>query len=210
MHEERPCLATFILENFSRMGTLIIDNYDSFTYNLVHLLEPLTDQLTVWRNDKIDLEAVAGFDQIVLSPGPGLPAEAGQQPNLLAKYASEKPILGVCLGMQALVEHFGGTLRNLSRVAHGIATPIQISDSTDPLYAGLPASFEVGRYHSWVADETELPAIFQVSSQTDEGVVMSVKHSELPLWGVQYHPESIMTEHGTTLLKNWIKAVERG
>ncbi|MGD1848608.1 MAG: anthranilate synthase component II [Salibacteraceae bacterium] len=166
------------------MRLLVIDNYDSFTYNLVHYLEPLVAHCTVWRNDAVDLEEVARFDALVLSPGPGLPMHAGQLLDVLAHWSASKPMLGVCLGMQALVEHFGGSLYNLSQVAHGIATEIE-QEAFDPMYSGLPNRLAVGRYHSWVAQADQLPEVFEVTARSAEGLIMSVRHRSLPLWGVQ-------------------------
>lgn len=186
-------------------GLLILDNYDSFTYNLVHLLRDLGCQsLEVVRNDKIDLAQVASYDRIVLSPGPGLPSEAGLMPDLVKQYAASKPILGVCLGHQCIAEIFGGKLINLEEVVHGKATVTRVVDFTEPLFAGLPDSFLVGRYHSWVVDSQQMPEDLIVTSIDQQGSVMSIRHKDFNLRGVQFHPESVLTENGPQMLKNWL------
>ncbi len=185
------------------MKVLVLDNYDSFTYNLVHILRELCVDLDVFRNDQIGLDEVESYDKILLSPGPGLPSEGGIMPELLKRYAASKSILGVCLGHQAIGECFGGTLFNLPTVFHGIVTSIQL-EGDDPLFQDLPNTFNVCRYHSWVINEEDLPADLLVTSRDEKGTIMSVKHKELDVRGVQFHPESIMTEHGKQLMKNWI------
>jgi anthranilate synthase component 2 len=186
------------------MKVLVLDNYDSFTYNLVHMLRELNVDLEVFRNDEISLEEVNRFDKILLSPGPGLPSEAGIMPALLKKYSPIKSVLGVCLGHQAIGECFGGSLYNLPRVFHGIASDIEVLES-DHLYAGLPGTFRVCRYHSWVIAEENLPSDLIITSRDVSGTIMSIRHKTYDVQGVQYHPESIMTEHGMTLIKNWIE-----
>lgn len=186
------------------MKVLVLDNYDSFTYNLVHMLRELNVELEVFRNDEISVEEVAGFDKILLSPGPGLPSEAGIMPELLKQYSSSKSILGVCLGHQAIAECFGGSLYNLPTVFHGIATEIDVLEGSH-LYTDLPANFRVCRYHSWVIAEENLPPELIVTSRDAHGTIMSVRHQTYDVQGVQYHPESIMTEHGMALIKNWIE-----
>ena len=171
---------------------LVIDNYDSFTYNLVHYLQDLGCQVVVKRNDKLELEEVEPFDKILLSPGPGIPDEAGLLKEIIATYAESKSILGVCLGQQAIAEVFGGSIVNLETVYHGVATKVTLTDHKDILFDGLENSFEVGRYHSWVVD-TNLPDDLEVTSYDSNGQIMSLKHKKLDVKGVQYHPESVLT-----------------
>jgi len=158
----------------------------------------------VFRNDEITLKEVDRYDTIILSPGPGLPKDAGILEELIEKYAPTKKILGVCLGMQAIGEVYGGTLVNLKRVYHGVATPIDVLDKTDALYQGLPESFEVGRYHSWVIDNKDFPKEIKITSTEENGQVMSLKHKKYNVYGVQYHPESILTEHGKKIITNFL------
>jgi anthranilate synthase component 2 len=185
------------------MKILVIDNYDSFTYNLVHYLEDLNCDVTVLRNDKLELEDVEPFDKIVLSPGPGIPDEAGLLKPIIKKYAPTKSILGVCLGQQAIGEVFGGSLINLDEVYHGVATKVNISVDDEPLFKGLDKTIEVGRYHSWVVD-ANLPADLEATSFDENGQVMSLRHKTYDVKGVQYHPESVLTPFGKQILKNWI------
>ena len=185
------------------MHILVIDNYDSFTYNLVHYLEDLDCMVTVKRNDQLTIEEVADYDKIVLSPGPGIPDEAGLLKPIISAYAKTKPILGVCLGHQAIGEVFGGTLTNLDKVYHGVATPIQVLVD-DPLFAGLGMQFEVGRYHSWVV-EKPLPDELVLLAEENHGQVMAMKHRVHDVYGVQFHPESILSPEGKQLLNNWIR-----
>lgn len=187
--------------NFGRV--LVIDNYDSFTYNLVHYLEDLGCEVVVKRNDRLTLEEVAAFDKIVLSPGPGIPDEAGLLKDIIAKYAPSKRIFGVCLGQQAIGEVFGGSLVNLDQVYHGIATPIRIIKD-DVIFAGIPKEIEVGRYHSWVVSPSDLPDVLETTSVDDNGQVMSLRHKEYDVCGVQFHPESVLTPQGKQMLKNWL------
>jgi anthranilate synthase component 2 len=182
---------------------LLIDNYDSFTYNLVHYLEELGAQVTVRRNDKLSLEEVEAFSHIVLSPGPGIPDEAGLLKEIIATYAATKKILGVCLGQQAIAEVFGGRLENLSEVYHGIATPIKIIDPQATLFKDLPTEVVVGRYHSWVVSEA-LPESLKVTARDHEGQIMAIEHKEYPVHAVQFHPESILTPSGKKMLANWL------
>ncbi len=182
---------------------LVIDNYDSFTYNLVHYLEDLDCDVTVKRNDKLTIEEVNAFDKIVLSPGPGIPDEAGLLKQIIAKYAPTKSILGVCLGQQAIGEVFGGTLENLDTVYHGVATNVTLSVDDEPLFKGLNKTFEVGRYHSWVVS-SNLPNTLEATSHDSNGQIMSLRHKVYDVKGVQYHPESVLTPNGKTILKNWI------
>lgn len=184
---------------------LVFDNYDSFTYNLVHLVEKITDAaVDVVRNDKIALDDVAGYDKIILSPGPGIPGEAGSLLPLIKKYASTKSILGVCLGHQAIGEAMGGKLKQLETVFHGVATDVKQEKKSGFLFPGLPNVFKAGRYHSWVIDEKELPEALMITARDEAGVIMAIQHKEFDLSGVQFHPESIMTEYGETLLRNFI------
>jgi anthranilate synthase component 2 len=186
------------------MKILVFDNYDSFTYNLVHLVEKITNQkVTVVRNDQITLEEVAEFDKIILSPGPGIPSEAGLLLPLIKQYAASKSILGVCLGHQAIGEAFGATLENLTTVYHGVATPIKI-DNTNYLFNGLEDSVEVGRYHSWVIASKDLPNELKVTATDENGLIMAIEHTVYDVCGVQFHPESVLTPSGETVIKNWL------
>lgn len=185
------------------MKILVLDNYDSFTYNLVYIIRDLGYSPDIYRNDKISLEEVEGYDKILLSPGPGIPSEAGIMPELIKKYAASKDILGICLGHQAIGEAFGGGLINLTEVVHGVASKVRIQ--TDPLFDGVPEFFTVGRYHSWVIDETLLPADLEVIAKTPDGQIMAVRHKNYRVKGLQFHPESILTENGVQIIKNWIE-----
>lgn len=182
---------------------LVIDNYDSFTYNLVHYLEDLGCEVTVKRNDQFELEEAEAFDKILLSPGPGIPDEAGLLKAVIRKYAPTKSILGVCLGQQAIGEVFGGRIINLNKVYHGVATKVKIIVDDEPLFKGLDKEIEVGRYHSWVVDP-ELPEALEATSFDESGQVMSLRHREYDVKGVQYHPESVLTPDGKKILENWI------
>ena len=186
------------------MKIVIIDNYDSFTYNLSHLVKELGAEVTVYRNDKFQMELLEEFDKIILSPGPGIPSEAGLLLDVIKAYAGRKPILGVCLGHQAIGESFGGKLTNLSQVYHGVATPAHRT-ADDYLFEGLPDDIEIGRYHSWVVDTDGFPACLEVTSVSDEGFIMSLRHREYDIRGIQYHPESVLTKDGKTILQNWLK-----
>jgi anthranilate synthase component II len=183
---------------------LVIDNYDSFTYNLVHYLEDLDCEVTVYRNDEFDIDEIAHFDKILLSPGPGIPDEAGLLKAVIAKYAPTKSILGVCLGQQAIGEVFGGTLSNLDKVYHGVATMVKTSVDDELLFEGLGDEFEVGRYHSWVVD-ADLPEVLEATSFDENGQVMSLRHKTFDVRGVQFHPESVLTPNGKKILENWLK-----
>lgn len=182
---------------------LVIDNYDSFTYNLVHYLEDLNCDVTVVRNDKLSLEDVAPFDKIVLSPGPGIPDEAGLLKAIIEKYAPTKSIFGVCLGQQAIGEVFGGSLTNLNDVYHGVATPVELCVDDEILFKGLNKNFEVGRYHSWVVD-ANLPDCLEATSYDSNGQIMSLRHKTYDVRAVQYHPESVLTPDGKKILENWV------
>ena len=184
---------------------LVIDNYDSFTYNLVHYLEDLDCKVTVKRNDKLTLDFVDKFDKIVLSPGPGIPDEAGLLKTIIKQYAPTKSILGVCLGLQAIGEVFGGTLINLDTVYHGVSTTVEVIVDDESLFQGLEKSFEVGRYHSWVVSN-ELPECLEVTSVDNNGQIMSLRHKIYDVKAVQYHPESVLTPNGKQILENWIRS----
>lgn len=188
------------------MKVMVIDNYDSFTYNLVHILRELgiNESMKIVRNDQFELDEVESFDHILLSPGPGLPKDAGLMPKVIERYAPTKNILGVCLGHQGIGESFGAKLFNLPQVFHGMVTPVkQVID--DELFKGLPSTFNVCRYHSWVIEKSSLPESLEVTSIAENGNIMSIRHKEFNVRGVQFHPESIMTEHGKQLMKNWLE-----
>ncbi len=189
------------------MKILVLDNYDSFTFNLVQYIERIVGQkVDVFRNDQITLDDVAQYDVIILSPGPGVPSEAGIMPELIKRYAPTKAILGVCLGHQAIGEAFGGRLENLTQVYHGIETPVEVIDNEEVLFKGIPQVFQAGRYHSWVVRKDELPAAFVVTAVDEQGIVMAMRHREYNVRGVQFHPESIMTEHGMRMLENFFSS----
>lgn len=186
------------------MKILVLDNYDSFVYNLVHYIKQLGfEDVDVFRNDKISLEDVAKYDKILLSPGPGIPEEAGIMLDLIKKYASSKSILGVCLGHQAIAESFGGELENMSEVLHGVGNTMKIV-AEDVIYTGLPSSFEVGRYHSWQVKKGSLGDAFKLTAIDENDNVMSIRHETYDVVGVQYHPESILTENGLAIVRNWL------
>ena len=184
---------------------VLIDNYDSFTYNLVHYLEELNCDVVVLRNDEFEIEELQSFDAIILSPGPGIPSESGLLLEVIKTYASTKKILGMCLGHQAIGEVFGATLVNLDTVFHGVSTTITITDTTETLFSNLPQQIEVGRYHSWVINPTDLPETLEVTSVSENGEIMSIRHKNFNVKGVQFHPESILTPSGKTILANWIQ-----
>lgn len=186
------------------MKTLILDNYDSFTFNLVHYVEQFCNDVTVKRNDEITLDEVENFDAIVLSPGPGLPKEAGIMPELIKRYAPTKKVLGVCLGHQAIGEAFGASLKNLNQVHHGVAIPINVIESNEPLFADLPERMDTGRYHSWVIDKETIPSDLIITATDDEGEVMGIRHKEFDVCGVQFHPESLLTPEGLKVIENWV------
>ena len=187
------------------MKVLVIDNYDSFTYNLVHYLEDLDCEVTVKRNDKLTLDEVEAFDKIVLSPGPGIPDEAGLLKAIIKTYAPTKSILGVCLGQQAIGEVFGGSLINLDNVYHGVSTKVDIVVDDEVLFKNMDKTIEVGRYHSWVVNPN-LPEVLEATSFDQNGQVMSLRHKFHDVRGVQYHPESVLTPNGKQILENWIKS----
>ena len=200
------------------MRILVFDNYDSFTYNLVHLVEKITRvKVDVYRNDELPLERVKDYDKIILSPGPGIPEEAGLLLPLIKEYASSKPILGVCLGHQAIGEAFGGKLVNLKQVYHGVATSIQVGSQQpsarklnrnlvdSSLFDGLPATIEVGRYHSWVVSEEGFPEELEITAVDDNGYIMGLQHKNYDVQGVQFHPESVLTPDGEKIMRNWLR-----
>lgn len=191
------------------MKLLIIDNYDSFTYNLVQYFQQLMppENVEVFRNDQISLDAVGNYDAVVLSPGPGLPKDAGIMPALIKRYAGRLPIFGVCLGEQAIAEAFGATLLNLDKVYHGIETPINIVDDQEPIFKGLDNPFSAGRYHSWVVAKENLPASLTVTAEDESGEIMALRHVSHNICGVQFHPESIMTNQGLKILDNWLATI---
>jgi len=185
---------------------LVIDNYDSFTFNLVHLLHECGYDATVWRNDKFELADVAAFDKILLSPGPGIPEEAGLLLEVIRTYGTTKSILGICLGQQAIAEVYGGKLYNLARPVHGTATPITVTDPDEPIFHGLPASFSVGRYHSWAVSREGFPDTLTITAEDEHGVIMALTHKTLDVKGLQFHPESVLTAHGKEMISNWLHA----
>jgi anthranilate synthase component 2 len=195
------------------MKVLVFDNYDSFTYNLVHLVEKILHQkVDVFRNDQIALEKVKDYDKIILSPGPGIPQEAGLLLPLIKEYAASKSMLGVCLGHQAIGEAFGGKLENLSTVFHGVATPVKkvkrektdVKGIEQDLFNGLPEEFEVGRYHSWIVSEEGFPKELEITAKDEQGYIMALQHKSYDVRGVQFHPESVLTPQGEVILRNWL------
>jgi anthranilate synthase component 2 len=185
---------------------LLLDNYDSFTFNLVHYVEQFCDDITVKRNDEITLDEVEAFDAIILSPGPGLPKDAGIMPQLIKRYAPTKKILGVCLGHQAIGEAFGASLKNLNQVHHGVAIPVNIMETDEPLFAGVPSRIDTGRYHSWVIDKDTVPADLEVIATDDDDEVMAIRHNKFNICGVQFHPESLLTPDGLKIIENWVSS----
>ena len=192
------------------MKILVFDNYDSFTYNLVHLVEKIIhEKVDVYRNDKIPLGKVKEYDKIILSPGPGIPEEAGLLLPLIKEYASSKSILGVCLGHQAIGEAFGGKLINLTSVFHGVATPVKVKDEklkvNSELFEGLPETIEVGRYHSWVVSKENFPNELEITAEDENGMIMGLQHKSYDVQGVQFHPESVLTPMGEDIMRNWLR-----
>jgi len=188
------------------MRLLVLDNYDSFTYNLVHLIRELDfgDQMDIIRNDAIAVEAVADYDKILLSPGPGLPKDAGIMMALLKTYSASKSILGICLGHQGIAECFGGTLINMQEVTHGIPLETIVTNKEEICFKEVPERFETGRYHSWMVTTENFPSELQITATDDAGRIMGLSHKTLDVRGLQFHPESIMTQHGKTIMKNWL------
>ncbi len=186
------------------MKTVIIDNYDSFTYNLRHIIKELGHDVSVYRNDRFQLSDLECFDKIVLSPGPGIPSEAGLLLDVISHYSSKKPILGVCLGHQAIGEHFEGRLVNLQDVYHGVATPCNVVVK-DYIFDGLPLKFDVGRYHSWIVSKSDFPECLEITAMSESGEIMALRHRSLDIHGVQFHPESVLTPEGKAIIKNFIE-----
>lgn len=186
------------------MRVLILDNYDSFTWNLQHYVKQFTDEVEVKLNDQISLEEVDAYTHIILSPGPGLPKDAGIMPEVISRYYQQKKIMGVCLGMQALVEFFGGTLRNLPEVLHGIQNRACKTNIHETLFDDLPETFLIGHYHSWVADESSLPGNLLITSRDEKELIMSLRHADYDIYGMQFHPESVLTENGISIIRRWL------
>jgi anthranilate synthase component 2 len=187
------------------MNILVLDNYDSFTYNLVQYIERVTGEpADVFRNDQIDLDEVEKYDKILISPGPGIPVEAGITLELIRRYGPKKSIMGVCLGHQAIAEAYGGSIRNLSTVYHGVTGQMKQVITGDYLLEGVPVEFDAGRYHSWVVEHETLPDELEVTVENDEGYIMAVRHKEHDVRGVQFHPESVLTEYGGRIILNWV------
>lgn len=185
------------------MKIVIIDNYDSFTYNLAHLVKELGAEMIVYRNDQFTIGQLEVFDKIILSPGPGIPSEAGLLLEVIKAYAGRKPMLGVCLGHQAIGEVFGAKLTNLSTVYHGIASE-GVHLGNDPIFAGIPKRFVMGRYHSWVVDEADFPPSLEITAVSDDGNIMGLKHRHYDIHGIQFHPESVLTPDGRRIVSNWL------
>ena len=186
------------------MKVLLLDNYDSFTWNLHHLLEPHADEVAVVRNDGITVEEASRFDRIVLSPGPGLPREAGIMMELLWKLMPTHPVLGICLGMQGIVEICGGSLFQQPEVMHGRSVACRTVGPVDPLFAGVQEPFAVGLYHSWAADPDSMPPSLNITARSEQGVIMGIRHFRFRVCGVQFHPESVMTPYGQRMIANWM------
>ncbi len=189
------------------MRVLLLDNYDSFTFNLFHYLEANGVEVEVYRNDEISVESALSFDAIVLSPGPGLPKDAGIMPSLLQQVSEDTPILGVCLGLQAIVESFGGTLKNLNEVLHGQSTFAHLIGEDDTLFKSISSPFQVGHYHSWAADA--IGNQLEVTAVNDDGIVMAIKHKNRPISAVQFHPESVLTPSGMQMITNWCESIKQ-
>jgi len=188
------------------MKVAVIDNYDSFTYNLVHAIRSITgSSVNVYRNDQLELEELRQYDKLVLSPGPGIPDEAGLLKEIIRVYGPSKSILGVCLGHQAIAEVYGGRLLNINQVFHGVSTAISVRGRNDLLFHGIPTPFKGGRYHSWIVSREGLPDCFEVLAEAEDGEIMALAHKEHDIRGVQFHPESVLTEHGNQIIENWLK-----
>ncbi len=193
------------MKNSTQMKILVIDNYDSFTYNLVQYIERVIKKpVDVYRNDKITLDEIERYDKILISPGPGIPEEAGITIDLIRRYGASKSILGVCLGHQAISEAYGGSIINLTRVYHGVVGRMKQVVPGDYLLEGVPVEFDAGRYHSWVVEPETLPAELEVTVENDEGFIMALRHREFDVRGVQFHPESVLTEFGGRMILNWV------
>ena len=194
----------YFLRCYLFMNVLILDNYDSFTYNLFHYLKPLAKSITVKRNDEITIEACAEYSHLVFSPGPGLPKKAGILTKCIKKYKKTKPMLGICLGMQAIAESYKGRLYNQQNVKHGICESIDLLKTESGLFKGLPNNCDVGLYHSWAVENKKTPKEFEITAVGKTGVIMGLQHKTLPIYGVQFHPESVLTEHGKKMIENWV------
>jgi anthranilate synthase component 2 len=203
VNENKNIEAKIEFQTGKRISVLVIDNYDSFVYNLVHYLEELDCEVTVVRNNEVDLDMIAKYDKLLLSPGPGIPDEAGLLKEIIIRYAPTKSILGVCLGQQAIGEVFGGKLINLESVFHGVSSKISVTVEDESLFKHIDKELMVGRYHSWVVDPN-LPGILEATSFDENGQVMSLRHREYDVKGVQFHPESVLTPMGKQIMKNWI------
>lgn len=186
------------------MKIIVIDNYDSFTYNLVHVVKSFGHEVRVVRNDQFGISEIEAYDKIILSPGPGIPEEAGLLLDVIRTYAGKKPILGICLGEQAIGQVFGGTLVNLKEVFHGVQTPVRIT-VRDYIFEGLDDSIEVGRYHSWVVSKDGFPDCLEITSLSDDGEVMALRHRTMDVRGLQFHPESVLTPDGVRIIRNWLE-----
>ncbi|MFD1769540.1 anthranilate synthase component II [Sphingobacterium suaedae] len=189
----------------SNKKILVIDNYDSFTYNLVHLLQELDQEYIVLRNDKFTIDEVNAYDKILLSPGPGIPEEAGLLMDVIRTYAPIKSILGICLGQQAIAEVFGGTLYNMPKPLHGVATDIIVTDPEEKLFQDFPTDSKIGRYHSWAVEKQNLPPSLKITAEDPNGVIMALTHTTYDVRGMQFHPESVLTSNGKLLIANWLK-----
>ncbi|WP_405325878.1 anthranilate synthase component II [Leeuwenhoekiella sp. LLG6367-2.1] len=198
--------ASASLKGSKQLKILVIDNYDSFVYNLVHYLEELDCTVTVKRNDQLDLNEVEQYDKILLSPGPGIPDEAGLLKEIIKQYAPTKSMLGVCLGQQAIGEVFGGNLTNLDKVFHGVATSATQLVADEPLFKNIDKEFEIGRYHSWVVSSENFPVDLEITSLDQNGQIMSLRHKHYDVRGVQFHPESVLTPEGKKMIKNWVES----
>lgn len=188
------------------MKIVIIDNFDSFTYNLAHLVEKFSDQVIVMRNNEINWEAIKDCDKIIFSPGPGLPEDVRIMGEILDRYKTIKPILGVCLGMQYIGIYFGGAIFNIEEIIHGVPKATLVTDASENLFQNIPHKFNSGRYHSWALNKTKLPVCLNITAIDPDNLIMAIRHKELDICGLQFHPESIMTEHGCEILRNWIKS----
>ena len=188
----------------TNMKILVIDNYDSFTYNLVYILRELNDQVDIFRNDKISLEEVGKYDKILLSPGPGIPSEAGILQDVVREYGPTKSILGICLGHQGIGEVYGANLENMTDVLHGISDTAFVTDSEERIFKGLPSEIKVGRYHSWTVIPETFTDDIKITALDDKGRVMGLSHKTYDVKGLQFHPESVLTEHGKEMLQNWL------
>lgn len=202
----RGPITNYYLPNTEKMKILILDNYDSFTYNLVHMVEDITgDKPDVFRNDEIPLEEIEHYDLIMLSPGPGIPDEAGILKEVISEYAGKKPIFGVCLGLQAITEVFGGRIINMDDVFHGVATEMKVTDKEAVIFKNSPEKFPAARYHSWIADAQKIPKVLKVTCRDEDGGVMAIEHTDYNISGVQFHPESILTPDGEAMVRAFIE-----